>query len=177
MKVKPSYKVLLKSFVDFLHSNETPPTEVSHSILSQVKRDFSPSPSAVFLKISVAHFFSSVVTLYFCPQLGVSPFHDSMGIMHYFMHLGSIGCALACGSFLLGLSTLTSSLLLRPEELIVARKNGLKNLSVLVALSYGLLMLAGGEAEFLHSIFWSIGAISTGYVVLLSLPKGKLLHK
>ena len=61
-----------------------------------------------------------------------------------------------------------------PEEFRVARSYGIGNVSSLAAISYGLLMLIGGDAELLYSFFWVVGGILGGYVALRVLPKGKI---
>ena len=96
-----------------------------------------------------------------------------MGLMGYFMHFGDIGCALLCGSLFLGTSMGVAAFLLSPEEIRVAQKARIRNITVLTSLSYGLLMLMGGEIEFTYSLFWLLGGIIGGSSTLTWLPNVK----
>ncbi len=176
---RPLNKNPLSDFIDFLKTSpKTPPDALREDLFAFVKEELHPNSVKVFFKILVVHLFSGAVTLSFCPQLGWSPYSQSMGIMEYFMAFGSVGCALACGSVFLGMSMAVAAFLLKREEVRVVQEHKLGNISILAAISYGALMLVGGESELLYSVFWVIGGIAGGYLSLTFLPllKTRLRH-
>ena len=164
----------LAEFIEFLNGKaQAPSQDTKTQLFSFIKKELHPTISRVFLKLTVVHLFAGALTLVFCPQLGFSLYSNGMGLMGYFMHFGDIGCALLCGSLFLGTSMGVAAFLLSPEEIRVAQKARIRNITVLASLSYGLLMLMGGEIEFTYSLFWLLGGIIGGSSTLTWIPNVK----
>ncbi len=163
-----------KEFIEFLSSEPiSPPREISQNIIEKISRDLNPSSLSVFAKVSLIHLLVGSITLLFCPQFGLG-FLSGMGMMHLFMTLGSFGCALLCGSFFLGFSTLTVALILRPEEIRVVRKNNFIQISLLAIFSLLIFMIFGEIIVSGHSMAWLLGGILMG---IFSLELGWYLRK
>ncbi len=145
----------------------TPPKEVSERILGLVERDLKVSPWGVFSKLSLIHFLSALFTLSICPQFGFRILGDGMGIMHYFMSLGSMGCPMACGSFFLGTSLIAATPFLRGQELRVLRSHRFAELGALTLLSLGFfIMLDPSSVVASFALAWVLGSIAGGALVL-----------
>lgn len=163
-----------KEFIEFLSTKPiSPPREITKNIIEKISRDLNPSSLSVFGKVSLIHLLVGSITLLFCPQFGLG-FLSGMGIMHLFMALGSFGCALLCGSFFLGFSTLTVALILRPEEIRVVRKNNFIQISLLAIFSFLIFMFFGEIIVNGHSVAWLLGGILMG---IFSLEFGWYLRK
>ena len=110
--------------------------------------------------------------------MGVGSSFD-IGLMSIFMEYGPIACAAGCGSVFLGTSFFLIGLFLRPEEYRKVQHLKLLNVTVLAALSYGVLMILGAEGGGVEYLFWIVGAITGGRIFLefgsrLSLRRRKL---
>lgn len=163
-----------KEFIEFLSTKAiSPPKEITQNILEKISRDLNPSSLSVFGKVSLIHLLMGSITLLFCPQFGLG-FLSGMGIMHLFMSLGSVGCALLCGSFFLGFSTLTVALILRPEEIRVVRKNNFIQISLLAIFSLLIFMIFGEIIVTGHSLAWLLGGTLMG---IFSLEFGWYIRK
>jgi hypothetical protein len=120
----------------------------------------------VITKLVALHFIAAGLVLLFCPQLGVGPILGGLGLMELFMRFGAIPCASLCGALFLGTSAFLTILVLSPQELRLANRHRFLNLSVLGALSLGVLMLLGREADGMSYAFWLVGAVLTGWLVM-----------
>jgi hypothetical protein len=144
-----------------------PPREVSERIYAQVERDLNVSAWGVFSKLSLIHAGSALFTLSICPQFGFRAFGEGMGLMHYFMSLGTVGCPLACGAFFLGMSLLLATLILSAQELRVLRSHRWAGLGALTLLSLGFFLMADPvDIVASFAIAWVFGAVVGGYLVL-----------
>lgn len=143
-----------------------PSSELSEKVLSQVYQDFHPNPWKIFSKLSLIHFGVGLLTLSICPQFNVQLLGDGMGLMEVFMGLGPYGCMIACGSFFLGMSVLTASLLFRPEELRQLKKNGFLQISALILVSFGIFIMARADIVFGFAIAWAFGSLMTSLAIL-----------
>lgn len=145
----------------------TPPEEVSERILAVVNEDLKVSPWGVFSKLSLIHLFSALFTLSLCPQFGFRVFGEGMGLMHYFMSLGSVGCPMLCGAFFLGTSLLIATFVLSREELRALRSHRLAELGALTLLSLGFfIMIDPGNVVASFAISWMFGSLLGGFLVL-----------
>ena len=161
-------------FLEFLSSESiSPPKEISQNIMKKVSRDLNPSSISVFFKIGIIHLIVGSITLIFCPQFGLG-FLSGMGIMHFFMSLGSMGCSILCGSLFLGFSALTISLILRPEEIRVLRRNEFFQISLLGLLSLLIFIIFGEVIVPGLTMAWLLGGILMG---IFSLETGWFLRK
>ena len=161
-------------FLEFLSSESiSPPKEFSQNIMKKVSRDLNPSSISVFFKIGIIHLIVGSITLIFCPQFGLG-FLSGMGIMHFFMSLGSMGCSILCRSLFLGFSALTISLILRPEEIRVLRRNEFFQISLLGLLSLLIFIIFGEVIVPGLTMAWLLGGILMG---IFSLETGWFLRK
>jgi len=147
-------------------SSSSPPRHISESILSRVSRDLNPSSWNVFAKLAVIHVGMSLVTLSVCPQFGFRILGEGMGLMRLFMVFGEYGCIVACGFFFLGMSLLAATLILRPEEIKVIRKNKFSELAVLTFLSLGFFLMIDAEVVFGIAVAWFFGSLAGGFALL-----------
>lgn len=159
----------LKSEFEAFKSSEgvTPPKEVTERILAFVEKDLKISPWGVFSKLSLIHLFSALFTLSICPQFGFRILGDGMGIMHYFMSLGSFGCPMACGSFFLGTSILLAMIFLKTNEVRVLRSYRLAELGALTLSSLGVfIMVSPADIITTFTLAWILGSLAGGMAVL-----------
>ena len=145
---------------------QTPPPHVNQTILARIKTRLHPSPRLVFGKLLAVHAATAVFTLSICPQFGIRLLGDGAGLMSLFMSFGTAGCSIACGFFFLAASMLVSAVLLRTEELRVAREWRVTQSGALVLASIALLVLARAEPELLEAALWSGGAIAGALIML-----------
>ncbi|MBU6374363.1 MAG: hypothetical protein KGQ59_00040 [Bdellovibrionales bacterium] len=145
----------------------TPPKEVSERIIALVEKDLKVSPWGMFSKLSLIHLFSALFTLSICPQFGFRVLGDGMGLMHYFMSLGSFGCPMACGSFFLGTSLLVATILLKGHELRALRSHRFAELGALTLLSLGFfIMVDPSSVVTSFTLAWVLGSLTGGAAVL-----------
>lgn len=144
-----------------------PPQHLNERVLSFVRSELSPSPWKVFSKISFIHFIAAILTLSVCPQFGFRVFGEGMGLMHYFMSFGPVGCPIACGAFFMGTSLFVSTFLLNPQELRVLRSHRLTELGTLTMLSLGFFIMMDPSSIVLSfALAWLLGAIISGIAIL-----------
>lgn len=154
-------------FKEFLSLRpEFPNRTLSTRVRERISHDLNPHALTVFAKVSLVHFTFAIFTLSICPQLGVRTFGEGMGLMHYFMGLGTYGCMAACGAFFLGTSLLGAALVLRPEEIRVLRSRREVGLGSLALLSVGVLALVGTESDPLLFAAWVVGAVLGAALIL-----------
>lgn len=140
-----------------------PPSAVSERILQSVSRDLNPNAWKVFAKISLIHLSVGIVTLSLCPQFGVRVFGEGLGLMKYFLHLGTYGCMAACGAFFIGMSLLVGAFMLRPEELRKFRENQWLGLAAMILLSLGVFIMANAEILMGFAVAWFMGSFLGGW--------------
>lgn len=161
---KPEYWA--KEFQEFVGSDEVqPPREVSSNILSRVHADLNPTTWSVLSKLAFIHVLVGAITLLVCPQFGIGAF-GGMGLMHLFMRFGETICTLACGAFFLGSSTLVGSLIMRPEQVKVARKNKLIGVLFLSSISIGVFICTRADIVANLGLIWAMGSIVGGIATL-----------
>ena len=156
-------KRLSKEFEEFLQAKEMSPTVASYeTIFSVVHRDLNPTSRSVFLKMLAIHSVVSFFTLSFCSQFGIRtlPIFDLMFSM---MSLaGERYCMAFCGIFYVGVSAVTLSFLLTPEEVQVIRKTKLLQLTLLSGISLGVFLGFGATVVLWPGIIWFLGSILGG---------------
>ncbi|MBC7386164.1 MAG: hypothetical protein H7301_08410 [Cryobacterium sp.] len=155
-----------QQFLEFMGTGQAiVPKMLSESVLGRIQTQLNPSPFSVFVKLATIHFIVGFATLAMCPQFGIS-LTSSMGLMQYLMQYGESVCMLGCGTVFMGVSFLVASLVLRPEEVKVLRRNRVLQISVLASLSLGGIILAGGEVELPTGMAWALGTIIGGSSLL-----------
>jgi hypothetical protein len=143
-----------------------PPRALSEAIQARVGRELNPRSVQVFLKLAGVHGVTTLATLAACPQFGIRSFGEGMGLMHYFMALGTYPCMVACGSFFLGSSLLVAALVLRPEEVRQLRQNRLLQMATLALLSMGAFLMLDARIGLGIAASWVLGAIAGGLASL-----------
>ena len=92
------------------------------SLLSYVQSDLKRLPWRSTMKLMCVHIFSACMSVMICTQFGLS-FFKSMGLMHYFMSLGHLGCFAACGMFFMLMSLFGAYFFLKPDELAYIKQH------------------------------------------------------
>lgn len=162
------------TFCEFMEieSARVPP-ELLENVRSSILNALNPSGWFVFLKTSLIYLTVGLLTLFFCPQFGIS-FTSHLGIMPFLMKFGETVCMLGCGAIFAGTSLLVASILLKPEEIRVLRENQILHLTSLATLSLGSFLCLGAEIFEAISLIWMLGAILGG---ALSLELGWKIRK
>jgi len=162
-----SEQVWGRDFQEFMNSESLePPKAVTENIFAVVHRDLNPPAMKVFAKLALLHALVGTLTLFLCPQFGVS-LSGGIGFMQYFMKLGNHACMLACGIIFMSASLLIASLVLRPEEVRVIRKTRLLSLGTLGLLSLGgFLCLEGTQVIEILALIWLFGTVMGGIIGL-----------
>lgn len=157
----------LKEFESFLKQDGvTPPHAVKETVVSHIHGELNPSFQQWGAKLLAIHAVGAMLITTICPQLGVGPFIGGMGLGHIFMKFGQLPCAMFCGAMFLGLTALAANFLLNREELRVANRHRILNVSFLAAISFVGLMLAGGDSDRMSYLFWLVGAFVSGLSIL-----------
>ena len=155
-----------KDFQEFLNSDGiTPPAKVTEAIFSRINRDLNPPAWAVFTKLALVQAVVGTITLLFCPQFGIGLF-SGMGLMSIFMGLGETACMAACGGLFLGTGALVGSLILKPEEVKIIRRNRLLQLALLGTLSIGTFICLGASVVVALGFAWLVGSTLGGIATL-----------
>lgn len=167
MKDKFSLEDWNSEYQYLLDSEEVvPPHHLTSLLKKSFHEDLNPPAWRVFCKLFVIHFIAGAITLYFCPQLGVSIHAKNGVLLSLFQSFGEYGCMIACGAVFLGGTGLTAALLLRSVEIRVIRKTRILQWGFLAFLSLGL-FLSIKESEitipFSLSLTWLIGALTGGF--------------
>lgn len=167
MKDKFSSEEWSKEYRYFLESPRSAPSiDVTSFIKKSLDEDLNPRAFKVFSKLFVIHFISGAITLFYCPQFGVSIHGKKSFLLSLFSGFGEYGCMVACGALFLGGTGLVAALLLRSQEIRVIRKSRTLQWALLAFLSLGT-FLSVREAE--HAIplsliaAWVAGALFGGF--------------
>lgn len=163
MNPKITEKEWLEDFQNFVRAERVQvPEEISSAILKQVHKDLHPSLWFIFAKLIGIHSIVGILSLAICDQFNMSPFRTGISLSEYFMQFGSSACMISCGMIFVGLSILTASIIVRPEELRALRKSAFLQSLGLGILSLGSFWAFG--AEFTVSIvgLWILGALLAG---------------
>jgi hypothetical protein len=161
--MKPSERQWLEDYHDFLNTEEVPvPPELSHRVLTLIKRRMLPSVSQIFIKLLILHIPIGILSLFVCDQFGMSPFDSNISLYHYFMYFGHSVCMFLCGSFFIGGSILISSFILKPHEVRALRNKSYIQSFLLAGISYGGFLLFGAEITLSIALVWILGAILGG---------------
>ena len=156
-----------KNFNDFLNSKGTnPPKQVSENILQYVSNDLNPSHLKVLMKLIAVQGFIGTVTLLFCPQFNLS-LTNNYDVFHFFHRtFGHYGCMAVCGAIFVGSGALFASYILKVSELRKIRESKYLHLVTVTGISITLFLLIGAEVYVETSIFWSIGALTSGITMI-----------
>ena len=157
---------LRKEYRFFLESpRSNPPSEVSTRIKQSLRDDLNPAAFKVFCKLFAIHFISGTLTLFLCPQLGITLGGDEASFLTLFTKLGEYGCAVACGAMFLGGTGLIAAFLLRSQEVRVIKQTRALQLVLLAFLSLGFLLSVGENERaipFGLMTAWVAGALLGG---------------
>lgn len=156
----------ITEFQSFVTTDEIqPPKELSSQIIDKVHADLNPGTWSVISKLAFIHVLVGGTTLLVCPQFGIGAF-GGMGLMHLFMRFGTNVCTMACGAVFLGSSTLASTLLLRPEEVAVARRNKLLGTLLMSGISLVAFIVTGADIVANIASIWMLGATIGGIATM-----------
>jgi hypothetical protein len=147
---------------------------VGRQLFARVAADLNPPPAFVGAKLFAVHTLAGALVTLFCPQLGVGPILGGDAIMSLFMRFGHLWCAAFCGAIFFAASAGLSTLILKRPELRVASRYGAAGFTILAALTLAGLMLAGADNDRLSYLFWSAGAILSGWLVLTAGTRARL---
>jgi hypothetical protein len=148
----------LKEFKDFL-STETlhkPSHSLTNQVFKFIENDLRSLNQKVLLKLFIIYFTVGFLTLFICPQFGISPFGGNEGILKFIMPYGPVVCGAVCGLIFLGLSTVIAFFILKENEKYKLEKNILlfltsfSLLSLIVFLIFNL-MLSRDQVNALHN--------------------------
>jgi hypothetical protein len=145
MKLSEEYRRFLEA------SRVEPATALSTRILESIRADLQPSTRRSWSKMIGLHLAASLLTLLVCPQFGVGPLGGGHGIMSWVMPFGAWACALFCGGFFLGATSLLLSLALSPSELKWLEGRSWR---VLMLLAIGSLALFMARSLIVGEIYW-----------------------
>jgi hypothetical protein len=140
---------------------------VPPQLLQQIRRDLSPKPYQIGLRLAAIHAIAGGATLLVCPQFGVGPWGGGHGLMGFFMQWGDLACALGCGAFFASLTAIATLFFLSRDELRILKSQGWAYYSGLMALSVGVLMLLGDGAQpsLDYIIPWFFAAVGMGQLL------------
>lgn len=165
-----------KEFSKFMSADDVaPPLHVTHALFKEVRRELSPSAVQVFGKLALSGSIAGAISLFFCPQFGIS-FMRHSGLQEVFMNLGQHGCSIACGLFFSLVSFGVAMSILRPEELRVIRANEALFISVMSGLFLGLFSCFGSPVLVATTVLWLIGSILGGVIAVEFAARTQLRH-
>ncbi len=142
-----------------MNNNLKIPTSLSDKIKQEISGKIRPDIKTIFLKLFIVHLGVAIVTLSFCPQLGVSTFNTGLDLAHKFMALGKYSCELFCGFLFTSSSVAVSFLFLSRDEIRFLRFNKTFLASLLVLVSIGGLLMFNQKLFVELSLLWLIGTM------------------
>ncbi len=157
-------------FEQFLNAHVEPPPELTQKVCECimcdcksyecVKPDANPKASRVFAKLVLIHVFVGLISLFGCPQFGITP-TGGLGLMLWFRKLGDPMCAALCGSFFFVGTILVAWLVMLPEEFKLLRRAKWAQFVPIVLISEVVFLLGGSNLAWTWFVFWSLGAVAT----------------
>lgn len=175
-------------FKEFMTSDRTPPHALTQSVFDRIERTIEPPLNHVLPRFFGVNIAVALLTLTICPQFGIGPVGGGHGIAAFFMEINMTACALFCGSFFIGFSTLIATFFLSPLEMKTIYRSSLWLVPVFTFVALMVLMAAGywyggaRDNEFFTPVFatfWALGAIIASRFVLrlrYLLSSRKLAH-
>ena len=150
---------------DFISNEEKVPPQLDKSTRELIS-------TAINFKVTLIKFFISMVvglliTLFLCPQFGISLSNDHQSFSHFIMELGPTVCGAYCGAVFFAGGSLATSLVLRRNEIWWIHRYRLRLFLPFAALTmWGLMFLSGNSADPHFSsthyhVSWLISAAST----------------
>jgi hypothetical protein len=135
------------------------PEKLNQQILNSIKEKLNPPFHLIFLKIFCIHLLVALITMSFCPQMGVSFFKSKYNIMSYFMYFGTFYCDIFCGIFFTSISMVVAILFLSSDEKNIIRNKRLVTSFCLILLSLGILIIFNSKLFLEFSFLWFLGAM------------------
>jgi hypothetical protein len=173
---KITEKEWIEDFQEFVRSDgATVPEHISQTVLSQVRRDLSPSAWLVFAKLLGVHTITGTLSLAICNQFGINPFQTEFSLSDYFMKFGHPTCMFLCGVLFLSVSLLLCRSIILPEDLRVLRRNAWIQVFGLSMISLAVFAVVGAQLTLAIAILWLIGAMLGGTIVAF-IPKKPAAH-
>ena len=157
---------LMNEFKEFVKSDAPVPRDLTEKILNFVRNDLTPTSMFVFAKILVIQLFVGTLSLLVCDQFGINPFNTRFSLTSYFIKAGHGICMTLCGFLFLGLTTSASWFILDKNEFLVLKRNTFLQIFFLSFLSLGFFLLLGANVIFTAAVFWLMGAVLGGIVVV-----------
>jgi hypothetical protein len=146
-------------FDDFVGDKTAGPAHLARAqFLDRVHNDLNPTMVNVLKKLILIQLGSGLLTLLFCPQLGVG-FTSNMGLMSILMSYGETYCMAGCGALFLGIGSLIAALLLRPEEVRVLRQTQLMQFPILSFLALSVFICFGAPVITVLGLAWLAGSV------------------
>lgn len=138
--------------------------KIYQNLSQKISQTLRPDAKSVFLRLSLIHLLSSLLTLSVCPQFGFRFFGEGHGLMSYFMKAGDLGCFALCGAFYLGTTVLISGLSFNKYQWRVFTQHSGLMLTALTALSLGAFMMLDTTFVLDLTIMWVLGALLVSFV-------------
>lgn len=156
-----------RDFKEFIEGPAlAPPKTIREQLFQMVERELNPSSWLIFGKMTLIHFLTSLFTLSICPQFGLRVFGEGLGIMRWFLKLGTYGCSALCGALFVGASLFLGSLVLKIEEIRVLRSHRFLQILTLALLSLGGFIMAEAEILWIFGLVWTLGSLVGGIGML-----------
>lgn len=155
----------LKDYSEFLSADQSSvPSELTASVLANIKQLLYPSAISVFSKIFGIHIITGFLSLAVCTQFGLNPFKTSHSLSDVFMDVGGHGfCMVACGTLFISLSIFLAGFFLTVEETKALRKTEFLQTLALGLISIGLFMAVGAEVALTFGGLWILGGLIGGF--------------
>jgi hypothetical protein len=163
--VKNQNQDWLKDYSEFLDADQSSvPSELTASVLANIKQLLYPSATSVFSKIFGIHIITGFLSLAVCTQFGLNPFKTSHSLSDVFMDIGGHGfCMVACGTLFISLSIFLAGFFLTVEETKALRKTEFLQTFALGLISIGLFMAVGAEVALTFGGLWILGGLIGGF--------------
>lgn len=161
-------------YEDFLNT-KTSDYEIRSPLKDDIIQDLKFFGGQVVVKSLSVHFLVAVLGLLICPQFGIGYFGEHYGLMAWAMSHGEIFCAIVCGAFYLGSSSIALRLSLHRGERAWIKKNSLLFFSA-VALTSVAIVLFSLKTKWLepshvsfgtsYMLFWVLSGIAATQLFL-----------
>lgn len=158
-----------EDFKEFMgtESNLDLTSQQKNRLLSRVQTELQPQSTLIFAKLLGTHSIVGTLSLGICDQFGMNPFRTGFSLANYFMKFGHSFCMLMCGFLFLGLSVLTTTYLLSPDERISLRSHlGIQSL-LLAFFSLGVFFALGAEITVTIGSLWILGGLISSQLTRL----------
>lgn len=155
---KKNISNIKSEYIEFSKNNDTTSGSFLHTdtFLNETKSIINPSPKSLLLKFIPLAMISGFLSLFICPQFGISPYSLEPKFLSHLLHQNLFICGLYCGLIYYLFLSLTIFLIFNIYEKIQFKKSFTYLPSLLCGISWTLFMSLS-QSHFKESLNYNLG--------------------